>query len=276
MLTIKACLQQAEQLTAVSDSARLDVELLLAWVLKKDRTFLFTWPEKELTDAQRQVFGAALERRAGGEPIAYIIGCRDFWSLSLRVNDSTLIPRPETELLVELVLERQQSASAAVLDLGTGTGAVALAIASEKPQWQVAACDVVPAAVALAEENRLANHITNVSIFQSDWYQALGDKTFDVIVSNPPYIDADDVHLREGDVRFEPRSALVAANQGLADIRIIVAGARRHLAAGGWLALEHGYQQARAVRTIFQDAGYTGIESVCDLAGHERVTLGYY
>ncbi len=276
MQTIKACIQQSIDLADVSDSPRLDVELLLAWVLDKDRTFLFTWPDKELTSAQQQAFSVALERRKAGEPIAYIVGFRDFWSLRLKVNASTLIPRPETELLVELVLDRLQKPVATVMDLGTGTGAVALAIASERPSWQVTACDVMPAAVALAEENRLANKIANVNVLHSDWYAALGTQAFDVIVSNPPYIDANDVHLDEGDVRFEPRSALVASEQGLADIRIIIEQGRLHLVPGGWIAIEHGYEQAQAVQAIFRDAGFTDIESVRDLAGHERVTLGHF
>lgn len=277
-LTIAVCLRLAQQLTAVSESPRLDIEVLLAHILQKDRTFLFTWPETALTREQEDQFTAAFERRLGGEPVAHIIGQREFWSLPLFVNNTTLIPRPDTELLVETILNLfasdMHNQPRQVLDLGTGTGAIVLALAHEKKHWHCLGVDNQPDAVQLAQRNRDHLQLHNVTIRQSDWFTAVDQTDFDAIVSNPPYIAADDPHLQQGDVRFEPLSALVADNQGFRDIENIVQQAKHYLLPNGWLLIEHGYQQGLAVRRLFEQSGYAAIQTLSDLGGNERVTLG--
>lgn len=277
-LTIAVCLRLAQQLTAVSESPRLDIEILLAHILQKERTFLFTWPETALTREQEDQFTAAFERRLGGEPVAHIIGQREFWSLPLFVNNTTLIPRPDTELLVETILNLfasdMHNQPRQVLDLGTGTGAIVLALAHEKKHWHCLGVDNQPDAVQLAQRNRDHLQLHNVTIRQSDWFTAVDQTDFDVIVSNPPYIAADDPHLQQGDVRFEPLSALVADNQGFRDIENIVQQAKHYLLPNGWLLIEHGYQQGLAVRKLFEQSGYAAIQTLSDLGGNERVTLG--
>jgi len=275
MATVKDNLLRAVELTE-SDSPRLDLEVLLCHLLGKSRAWLYTWPEHPLDNTQQAQFDALLKRRIAGEPVAHLTGSREFWSLPLKVNRSTLIPRPDTEVLVETVLARCPQEEAAVLDLGTGTGAIALALASEKSRWQITAVDTMPAAVALAEENRSRLGFTNVRVLRSDWFSALDAQRFDVIVSNPPYIDTQDPHLRQGDVRFEPLSALVAEEQGLADIRRIAADGRDFLNDNGLLAVEHGWEQGRPVRRLFSELGYTDVETRLDYAGRERITLGWY
>ena len=275
MATVKDNLLRAVELTE-SDSPRLDLEVLLCHLLGKSRAWLYTWPEHPLDDAQQAQFDALLKRRIAGEPVAHLTGSREFWSLPLKVNRSTLIPRPDTEVLVETVLALCPQDEAAVLDLGTGTGAIALALASEKSRWQITAVDTMPAAVALAEENRSRLGFANVRVLRSDWFSALHAQRFDVIVSNPPYIDTQDPHLRQGDVRFEPLSALVAEEQGLADIRRIAADGRDFLNDNGLLAVEHGWEQGRPVRKIITGLGYTDVETRLDYAGRERITLGWY
>lgn len=275
MTDIKSCLRRASELQALSDSAHLDVELLLARVLQRDRSYLFTWPEKILTEQQLIEFEQLFSRRLKGVPIAHILGEREFWSLPLQVNASTLIPRPDTELLIELALELIPSACAEVVDLGTGTGAIALALASEKPDWNIVALDQSADACDLAESNRQALSFNRVSVVRSDWFAAIETcQRFDLIVSNPPYIDKDDHHLGEGDVRFEPLSALVAEDSGLADIKRITQDAQQYLKAGGYLLFEHGYQQAQAVREILSAAGFSSVRSEQDLNGNDRATLG--
>lgn len=277
-LTIAVCLRLAQQLAAVSESPRLDIEILLAHILQKERTFLFTWPETALTREQEDQFTAAFERRLGGEPVAHIIGQREFWSLPLFVNNTTLIPRPDTELLVETILNLfasdMHNQPRQVLDLGTGTGAIVLALAHEKKHWHCLGVDNQPDAVQLAQRNRDHLQLHNVTIRQSDWFTAVDQTDFDVIVSNPPYIAADDPHLQQGDVRFEPLSALVADNQGFRDIENIVQQAKHYLLPNGWLLIEHGYQQGLAVRRLFEQSGYAAIQTLSDLGGNERVTLG--
>ena len=273
MATVKENLQRATELSE-SDSPRLDLEVLLCHLLGKSRAWLYTWPEHPLEESEQSKFDALVKRRIAGEPVAHLTGSREFWSLPLKVNRSTLIPRPDTEVLVETVLELCPQAEARALDLGTGTGAIALALASEKKRWQITAVDTMPAAVALAEENRQRLGFGNVEILRSDWFSSLREQQFDVIVSNPPYIDTQDPHLREGDVRFEPLSALVAEEQGLADIRRIAADARSFLAQNGLLAVEHGWEQGKAVRNVFTELGYVEVETRLDYAGRERITLG--
>lgn len=270
---------QGQKLLAVSsDSAKLDVEILLSLVLKKARSYLLTWPEKKLSDEQLLEFTQLLSRRAEGEPIAYITGVKEFWSLPFAVSKATLIPRPDTETLVELVLELHSDDIAnTCLDLGTGTGAIALALASEKPTWKIDAIDFNIDAVALAQHNAINLNLAQVHIYQSDWFTAISkNKQFDLIVSNPPYIDGDDINLNQGDVCFEPKSALVATEQGLADIKHIAGEARHFLNAEGKLFFEHGFEQGHAVRTILTDLGYKNAQTKQDLNGHERISWAIY
>ncbi|TMP38570.1 peptide chain release factor N(5)-glutamine methyltransferase [Pseudoalteromonas rubra] len=261
------------QLQSSSESAKLDAEVLLLHILQKNRSYLFAWPEAELNAEQQQRFATLIARRQAGEPVAHLTGEREFWSLPLYVNNSTLIPRPDTETLVEQALALALPTQARVLDLGTGTGAIVLALASEQPGWQLIGVDFSSDAVALAEKNRLRLGFEHVQIRQSDWFSALADQCFDLIVSNPPYICETDEHLSQGDVRFEPLSALVAPDQGYADIRHIIEQAQAHLTSDGYLMFEHGYQQAAGVQQIFAQMNYRNILTIKDMAGCDRVTM---
>lgn len=274
MSTIESLLNTAE--LPDSPTPRLDAELLLAAALGKPRSYLRTWPERELAADQLGLFRSHLQRRRQGEPVAYILGHQGFWSLDLEVAPHTLIPRPDTELLVESALALLPATPLAALDLGTGTGAIALALASERPGWQVTGVDRVEDAVALAERNRQRLQLGNVRFLHSHWFSALAGQRFGLILSNPPYIRADDRHLDQGDVRFEPSSALVAGPDGLDDIRAIIQAAPRYLLAGGWLLLEHGFDQAEAVRELLATAGFSEAHSRRDLGGHERISLGRF
>ena len=260
-----------------SDSPKRDAQILLGFVTGKSRTFILAFAETALSDFQLSQLSTLLARRANGEPVAYLVGEREFWSLPLRVSPVTLIPRPDTECLVEQALSCLPSYPCAILDLGTGTGAIALALASERPDCQVTALDVVPEAVALARSNAEHLAIANVEVLHSHWFSAL-DKAqrFTLIVSNPPYIDSKDRHLSQGDVRFEPRSALVADNHGLSDIELLVREARLYLEPDGWLILEHGWQQGTQVRQLFLDAGYSHVSTAKDYGDNERLTSGRF
>ncbi|WLH11894.1 peptide chain release factor N(5)-glutamine methyltransferase [Pseudomonas hefeiensis] len=272
-MTIIASLLRAAELPD-SPTPRLDAELLLAAALGKSRSFLHTWPERIVPSEAALLFSEYLRRRRSGEPVAYILGQQGFWNLDLEVAPHTLIPRPDTELLVETALALLPATAARVLDLGTGSGAIALALASERPVWKVTAVDRVLEAVALAERNRQRLDLRNVTVLSSHWFSALDGERFELIISNPPYIAATDPHLAEGDVRFEPASALVAGHDGLDDLRTIIAQATEHLEAGGWLMLEHGYDQADAVRDLLQTQRFAEVHSRKDLGGHERISLG--
>ena len=264
----------AAQLAAIGDAPMLDAELLLSKAVDRPRSHLRAWPEKQPDTEQLAQFETLLARRLEGEPMAYILGEREFWSMSLQVNPDTLIPRPDTETLVEAALARIPNDRACrVLDLGTGTGAIALALKQERPHAEVHASDASPAALLVARNNarRLGVDIT---LHEGSWWLPFAGRRFDVIVSNPPYIAASDAHLEQGDVRFEPRSALVAGKEGLDDIRVIVTHARDHLAEGGWLLLEHGFDQAAAVQELLAAAGFEHAGCAADLAGQMRVSFG--
>ncbi len=258
-----------------SDSAALDSRVLLCCLLDKPTTYLYTWPDKRLEDELWEQFQAWVERRMTGEPVAHITGLREFWSLPLKVNKETLIPRPDTEVLVESALELLGK-DAKVLDLGTGTGAIALAIASELPRSQIVAIDVKAGAVALAKDNAERLGLENVQFHLGSWFEPLGKQRFDLIVSNPPYIDKEDPHLLEGDVRFEPLSALVADEKGLADLKHIATEAINHLNTGGCLMMEHGFEQGPDVKSLLLALGYVRCCTCQDYAGNDRVTWGFW
>ncbi|WP_443115704.1 peptide chain release factor N(5)-glutamine methyltransferase [Herbaspirillum seropedicae] len=249
----------------------LENRILLCHALRLTRVQLITQSERQLSAAEAEALTALLARRLRGEPIAYIVGQREFYGLDLRVSPDVLIPRPDTELLVELALERLPQGGSA-LDMGTGSGAIAVAIAHTRPDAQVTALDASPAALAIARENA-STHQVRVRLLESDWYGALdADQAFDLIVSNPPYIVAGDIHLSQGDLRFEPVDALTDHADGLSDLRTIIEGAPAHLKAGGWLLMEHGYDQAAAVRALLTGGGWREVQSWRDLAGIERVS----
>lgn len=266
--------EAAKQLTH-SDTPRLDVEILLCHVLGVARSYLYAWADKILTPTQRNQFQTLLNRRIQGEPIAYITGRKEFWSLDLAVTESTLIPRPDTELLVEQALARLlPDSQEQIIDLGTGSGAIALAIAQERRFCRILATDNSKAALKVARANAQHLGFHQITFLMSDWWAALGDIKATLIVSNPPYIAKDDPHLTRGGVQYEPRRALIAGKDGLADIRQLIAGAFQHLATQGWLLLEHGYDQAEAVRELFIQYGYKSVTTYKDLAGLTRVTVG--
>lgn len=276
-LTVAQATAWATQtLQNTSDSPKLDAEVLLLHILDKPRSYLFTWPEAELTDVQISTFKKLIAEREIGHPVAHLVGIREFWSLELEVNNSTLIPRPDTETLVEKALSLDLPADTKMLDLGTGTGAIALSLASEQPNWQVTAVDYSEQAVALAKRNQQKLALNNVTVMQSDWFSAVPNQQFDLIVSNPPYIDELDEHLSQGDVRFEPKSALVAPDNGMADIKLIIEQSRQFLAPNGYLLIEHGYQQALLLQEFFAQMAYSNILTIKDMAGCDRVTMAQW
>jgi release factor glutamine methyltransferase len=299
MSTIRSTLQDGTG-RLPGDDARREAEILLAHVLDASRASLIAHTGGAIGESQRAAFDALIERRARGEPVAYLTGTRGFHSLELRVTRDVLIPRPETELLVELALARMLASSPdeaernprlratsstdcaaarlhsgyAAVDLGTGSGAIALAIARARPDARVLATDASEAALAVARDNAQRLHLTNVDFRQGDWCASLGDARFDLIVSNPPYIAEHDPHLREGDLRFEPRGALASGPDGLDAIRSIVRDVPTHLRPGGWLMFEHGFEQGPAARELLMAHDYTGVFTERDLAGCERVSGG--
>ncbi len=269
----------AELLAAANvpgDSSRLDAELLLSYCLQKPRSYLYAWPERELEPGQCAVFFELLAARRDGQPVAYLVGEREFWSLPLRVNQHTLIPRPETETLIEWVLQMRLPATAELSDWGTGSGAIALALASERPGWKLLATDISGAALAVAQGNAQRLGVDNIEFLQADWGAGLTGRKFDLVVSNPPYIAEGDPHLAQGDVRFEPKTALQSGPDGLHALRRIIAAAPEYLRAGGWLLLEHGFDQAGAVRKLLQSAGFSTLECRRDLAGTDRISGGMW
>jgi release factor glutamine methyltransferase len=274
-ITIGNLLAQGEQQLVHSDSARLDAEILLAKVLGVSRAYFFAHPEQTVEATRASRFADLIADRARGVPIAYLTGHREFWSLRFSVNQHTLIPRPETEHLVEATLSLIETHHLRrIADLGTGTGAIALAIKHERPDCVVVATDISPGALDVAQDNAARLGIDDVEFRLGDWCAALGDEHFDLIVSNPPYVAEDDPYLGQGDLRFEPKHALRAGPDGLSAIRKIIAGAKRHLAPNGWLTLEHGFEQGSLVRQALRDGGFKSVETIRDHGGNERVTIG--
>jgi release factor glutamine methyltransferase len=277
MMTISSALNWGTRELSASDSAVLEAEVLLAHTLQVSRSYFYAWPERELTGAQEKLFNDFLQRKREGEPVAYITGEKEFWSLPFTVTSATLIPRPETEILVAAVLSDFAALpKIKIADLGTGCGAIACALAHEKPAWEIIATDSQPAALVVALANARQLKISSVSFQQGDWCEALPCAGFDAIVSNPPYIAADDTDLQPSVKKYEPGTALFAADDGLADLRKIIQGAKDFLRTDGILYLEHGARQALAVSELLTDAGYSSIKLHKDLSNCDRVTSGRF
>jgi release factor glutamine methyltransferase len=253
----------------------VDARVLLAHVTGRSSAELAAHPEVQMRKQQEDAYRELVGRREAGEPVAYLTGSREFYGRQFKVSPAVLIPRPETELLVDLVLERvPRDASARILDVGTGSGCVAISIASERSRCKILALDQSPDALAMARRNAYELHVGNVGFLSSNWFDALRDEHFDVIVSNPPYVASGDAHLSQGDLRFEPRGALDGGDDGLMAIRHLVIESQKHLVPGGWLLVEHGHDQGKAVRGLFEGAGYLDVFTESDLADIERVTGG--
>lgn len=274
MPSIAQAIKEASQtLTETSDSARLDAEVLLCHVLNCAATHLIAWPEKLLDENQTQVFNRLIEQRHAGTPVAYLTGSREFWSMDFKVTPDTLIPRPDTETLIEFVLEKiSAQAKLKMLDLGTGSGAIAIAIASERPDWVITATDISAEALAVAQENARSHKIKNIKFIQSNWFEQLEPQCFDIIISNPPYIAEQDKHLSQGDVRFEPLSALTSGETGMDDIERITSQAKAHLNSDGWLIFEHGYDQKQQVYDCLHHHHFHKITGLNDLSEQPRLT----
>jgi release factor glutamine methyltransferase len=263
------------QLSDSSDSAALDAEVLLCLALDKPRSYLRAWPDRKPEPDQILHFQALLRQRRQGAPIAYLTGRREFWSRDFQVSPDVLIPRPETELLIEISLSLLPKAQPArLIDLGTGSGILAITLAMELPEAEVTATDLSLAALNIAKRNAAAHRADHIRFLLSDWFASVPPATFDLVISNPPYIAENDSHLKQGDVRFEPKTALTAPNQGLADIQTIAGEARRYLKTGGHLLIEHGYDQELAVQSIFRNLGYDNVQTHKDLSGQPRATYG--
>lgn len=273
--TIKqALILGQQQLKNHSDSGQLDSEILLCKALQCDRSYLYTWPDRLITHEQQHQFQTYLAKRQQNYPIAYITGQKDFWSLTLTVNESVLIPRPETELLVEITLSLLDHSPKKIADLGTGSGAIACALAVERPHWHITATDLSTDALDTAQHNAKQYQLNNILFKNSNWFDQLNGQEFDAIISNPPYIAPDDPHLQQNGLPFEPQHALASSNNGLADIQHLIKEAKNHLNVGGYLLLEHGYNQASDIQNLMKNADYQKIKSVQDLNGIDRVTLG--
>jgi release factor glutamine methyltransferase len=276
MIDIKNALNFAIHLISKETTARIDAEVLLAFILKTSRTYLYAHAHDLLSEKDWQAYQGLITKRSQGMPIAYLTGVREFWSLPLNVNENTLIPRPETELLVELTLKFLSSKSQArILDLGTGSGAIALALASEKPNWLIDAADISRQAISIAEKNAANLNLTNIKFFASNWYSSLPKQKYEAIISNPPYIAARDPHLERGDLRYEPHNALVSGEDGLDALRLLIKESVPYLSSSGVLLVEHGYDQREPVNVLFQQSGYHTIQVWKDIQGNDRVTSGW-
>jgi release factor glutamine methyltransferase len=275
--SIKTALAGAFQLLQpVSQSALLDAEVLLCKALTKNRSYLRAWPDREISPGHFKTFYDLIEQRLNGRPIAYLIGCREFWSREFEITPDVLIPRPETELLVERCLNlAPHGKPCKIIDLGTGSGIIAVTLAAERPQASVTAADISPAALEIAKRNAAKHKTGTIQFYQSRWFDDVPPGKFDFILSNPPYVAENDPHLREGDLRFEPLSALTSGENGLADIRIIAETACKRLESGGYLMVEHGYNQGSCVQKLFTGLGYGDVRTYNDLAGMPRVTAGH-
>ncbi len=275
-MNIQQALQQASlSLAESSPSAALDAQVLLTFVLQCNTAHLAAWPEKDLSEKQESDFQQLLQQREKGIPVAYLTGLREFWSLNFSVDNSTLIPRPETETLVEYILTKfNREDNLTLLDMGTGSGAIAIAIASEKPGWHIFASDTSEQALQLARQNSDFHQTDNITFTNSNWFENIRQNDFNIIISNPPYIADNDPHLQQGDVCFEPQSALTSGANGMDDIEHLCLHAGNHLKNNGWLIIEHGYDQKLAVAECFAKNGFTEIEQKKDLSGHTRMTAG--
>lgn len=272
-MNIAEALQYGKRELTGSDSPEIDCRVLLCHVLDCQTSYLHAWSDTLLTKKQQTQWYGLIEQRQQGQPVAYLTGQRGFWTLDLKVTPDTLIPRPDTELLVSLALEKLEP-KMRVADLGTGSGAIALSLASEQPSSQIIAMDFSMAALIVARENMMINQLQNVLFWQGSWLTAAADNSFDMVISNPPYIEVNNIHLSEGDLRYEPQSALVSGVDGLDDIRVIVEDSQRCLKQDGWLMVEHGYNQAEKIRILFKISGFKNVSSRQDFGGNERVTMG--
>ena len=272
LTTVHLLTAATQSLAVLSDTPELDAQLLLAHALGTHRARLQSHPEEERSDTERAAYQNLIDRRAQGEPVAYIIGYKEFWSLRFMVSRAVLVPRPETEVLVERALTLAATATSRVIDLGTGAGAIALALAHERPNWQVTATDISAAALEVARSNAVALGLGGVEFLCGAWFEPLAARRFDLIVSNPPYVAGDDPALLQPTLGHEPHFALTPGADGLADLRLIIRAAPAHLAHGGWLLLEHGQAQAGEVARELVVRGFRHVRSQRDLAGHERMT----
>lgn len=276
MGTITELLKEAEQKMNCSDSARLDAEILLCDVMQFNRSKIYSHPDQLITGKKLTLFKSLVEQRRQGHPVAHLIGKKEFWSLELTINEDTLIPRPETELLVETALNLvPDNAEYNILDLGTGSGAIAIAIASERQRCNLVATDINTNALDMAKKNAALYELTNIQFLVSDWFKNIPSQTFDLIVSNPPYITQDDEHLSQGDVRFEPKQALVAGPDGMESINIILELAKNFLASDAHLLIEHGHDQKDLVQNSFLINGLKQVTTIQDLSGQDRITFGH-
>jgi len=276
-MQIVDAVKHAQQQLVGSDSARIDTELLLCSVLKCERSHLYTYPEQNLSSAELNSFNDLIEQRNIGHPIAHLIQKKEFWSLELQVTTETLIPRPETEILVEAALNIiPNESSFSILELGTGTGAISIAIASDRKLANITATDIKERALIVAKVNTEAHQLNNINFQNANWFDINNISTYDLIISNPPYISIGDPHLKQGDIRFEPESALISGEEGLDDLYIIIAGAKNYLNKNGWLLLEHGYQQGKTVRQLLKENNFSTISTIKDYSNLDRVSIGQW
>ncbi len=276
-MQIVDAVKHAQQQLVESDSARLDAEILLSSILKCERTHLYTYPEQSLSSIELSSFNELILLRTEGHPIAHLIQKKEFWSLELQVTTDTLIPRPETEVLVEVALNCiPKESSCSVLELGTGTGAISIAIASDRQLAKITATDIKESVLQVAQLNAESHQLSNITFENASWFDIKNIDTYDLIVSNPPYISINDPHLGQGDVRFEPESALVSGKEGLDDLQIIITGAKKHLNTNGWLLLEHGCQQGKAIRQLLKENNFSTISTLKDYSNLDRVSIGQW